>query len=211
MIRIVTIEREYGCGGTPIAAQLARSLRWKLWDEGLCEEIARLAQCDRSEIESREERMDSLYYRLLKSFLRGSHEGNMSAHELKMLDADTIFELSKQVIEKVARQGECVIVGRGSQFFLADRPDVLRVFLFASSEEKLRRMKAMGKSASEAQHLVETVDNERAAFIKRYFNKDWPNRTQYHLMLNTAMGDEAVVAHIESAMKIMSAPELAHQ
>jgi hypothetical protein len=71
MIKIVTIEREYGSGGGEIAQRLAAQLGWKLWDQLLTEEIAKLAECPKAVVEVREERTDPLYYRLFKSFLRG--------------------------------------------------------------------------------------------------------------------------------------------
>src|SRR5215469_5380543 len=76
MIKIVTIEREYGCGGGEIAQLVASRLGWKLWDQRLTEEIARLANCPKTVVEAREERNDPLYYRLFKSFMRGSYEGS---------------------------------------------------------------------------------------------------------------------------------------
>ena len=88
MITIITIEREYGCGGAEIARKTAERLGWKLWDELLTGEIARLSNCRQSEVKSREERVDPLYYRLFKSILRGSFEGSLNAHRLKLLDAD---------------------------------------------------------------------------------------------------------------------------
>ena len=57
-------------------------LGWKLWDQLLTEEIARLANCPKAVVECREERNDPLYYRLFKSFLRGSYEGSINAHKL---------------------------------------------------------------------------------------------------------------------------------
>ena len=76
MVNIITIEREYGCGGGDIAQLVADRLSWKLWDQRLTEEIARLANCPKAVVEAREERNDPLYYRLFKSFLRGSYEGS---------------------------------------------------------------------------------------------------------------------------------------
>ena len=69
MFRLITIEREYGCGGGAIAAELAHRLGWKLWDRLLTEEIARLANVELSAVSRCEERMDSSFYRLAKSFL----------------------------------------------------------------------------------------------------------------------------------------------
>ncbi len=180
MIRIITIEREYGCGGPEIAQNLAQQLGWKLWDQLLTQEIARLANCSLTAVEQREERRDPLYYRLLKSFVRGSYEGNIGAGPVEMLDADSLVRISERVVRQAAATGNCILVGRGSQHFLQDRTDTLRFFLYAPQEEKVRRLVAGGMKRQDAELSVSEVDRERAAFIKKYFDVDWPNRTVYH-------------------------------
>lgn len=203
MIRIVTIEREYGCGGGEIAQRLADHLGWKLWDQLLTEEIARRADCPKAVVEGREERTDPLYYRLFKSFLRGSYEGSLNAHKLKLVDSECILEFTEKVVQQAASAGNCVIVGRGSQLFLKNSRDAMRVFLYASREDKVKRLLARGKSDKDAQELVDTVDLERADFIEKYFKVEWPSRSVYHAMINTAMGDEGVVQTIVDLMKIL--------
>jgi len=193
MIKIVTVEREYGSGGGKIAQRLAQRLDWRLWDQELTEEIARLADCPKSVVEGREERNDPLYYRLFKSFMRGSYEGSINAHKLKMVDSECIVKFTERVVRQAASGGNCVIVGRGSQHFLADRDDTLRVFLYAPANDKVHRVMARGKSEQEAIELVETVDRERTDFIQKYFHVEWPTRELYHLMLNTSIGEETVV------------------
>jgi cytidylate kinase len=203
MIKIVTIEREYGCGGGEIAQSLATKLSWKLWDQLLTEEIARLAKCPKSIVEGREERTDSLYYRLFKSFLRGSYEGSLNAHRLNEVDAECILKFTEKVVQHAAETGNSVIVGRGSQHFLRDRTDTLRVFLYAPRENKVRRLLARGKSEKDAQQLVDTIDHERHDFIQKYFHVEWPDRAVYHTMINTALGDAAVVHMILDFMKTL--------
>jgi len=201
MIKIVTIEREYGSGGGEIAQLLAQQLGWKLWDQLLTEEIARLAECSKAVVELREERTDPLYYRLFKSFLRGSYEGSLNAHKLKVVDSESILKLTERVVLRAAQTGNSVIVGRGSQQFLKDRQDTLRIFLYAPREDKVRRLLARGKSENEAEQLVDTVDRERADFIQKFFHVEWPNRTLYHTMINTAIGDPGVLHMILDFMK----------
>jgi cytidylate kinase len=196
MIRIITIEREYGCGGGEIAQRLATKLGWALWDQSLTEEIAKLAECPKAIVEGREERTDPLYYRLFKSFLRGSYEGSLNAHKLKVVDSESIARFTQRVVEKVAKAGNSVIVGRGSQHFLRDNPDTLRVFLYAPRDAKVQRLLTRGKTEQEAEQLVDSVDRERADFIQKYFNVEWPNRAIYHTMINTAIGDQVVVQTI---------------
>lgn len=192
MVNIITIEREYGCGGGDIAQLVANRLGWKLWDQRLTEEIARLADCPKAVVEAHEEKNDPLYYRLFKSFLRGSYEGSINAPKLNLVDSETILKTTRRVVEHAAKHGNCVIVGRGSQQFLKNRPDTLRVFLYAPREHKVGRLLARGKSEKEAEELVDSVDRERADFIQKYFNAEWPDRPVYHTMLNTAIGDACV-------------------
>jgi cytidylate kinase len=204
-IRIITIEREYGSGGGEIAQALAKQLGWKLWDQLLTEEIARLAECPKAVVERREERTDPLYYRLFKSFLRGSYEGSINAHKLKLVDSESILKITERVVQHAAKTGNSVIVGRGSQQFLKNRPDTLRVFLYAPRADKVRRLLARGKSDEEAEQLVDTIDRERSDFVQKYFNVEWPDRAIYHSMINTAIGDGAVINMILDFVKTLEA------
>jgi len=62
--------------------------------------------------------------------------------------------------------------------------------------KKIRRLISEGQKETDAEVLVDTVDRERAAFIKNYFHADWPNRSLYHAMVNTDAGDETVIQAI---------------
>jgi cytidylate kinase len=201
MVNIITIEREYGCGGGEIAQLVANQLGWKLWNQRLTEEIARLANCPKAVVEAREEKNDPLYYRLFKSFMRGSYEGAVNAPKLNLVDSETILRITRRVVEHAAEAGNCVIVGRGSQQFLKARPDTLRIFLYAPREDKVRRLLHRGKTEKEAEELVDSVDRERADFIQKYFNVDWPDRPIYHALLNTEIGDECTANMILSLAK----------
>ena len=209
MIRIITIEREYGSGAAEIADMLAQELGWKLWDKDLTAEIAKMANCRRSAVEEREERLDPLYYRLTRSFWRGSHEGSIAVDPLQMLDADSIVRFSEKIVNRAAAEGNCVLVGRGSQHFLQDRDDTLRFFFYAPREDKVERLVRQGTVRKNAEQLIDTVDRERAAFIKTFFRVEWPDRNVYHAMMNTASGDAAVVRAVLSFMQTEPAKQAA--
>jgi len=89
--------------------------------------------------------------------------------------------------------------------FLRDREDTFRVFTYAPREEKIRRLREMGKSLEESEELVDNVDRERIAYVKHYFNAEWPTRSLYHMMINTVIGDECVISEILHAMETLSA------
>src|ERR1700687_2190966 len=109
MFRLVTIEREYGCGGGAIAAPLAERLGWKLWDHLLTEECARLANVDPSAVMRCDERMDSRLHRLAKSFWRGSYERNSAALGSQVFDTDCMMEMMKEMMHQIAHEGNAVI------------------------------------------------------------------------------------------------------
>jgi cytidylate kinase len=203
MVKIITIDREYGSGAADIAATLAARLGWKLWDELLTIEIARILGCDCPAVKEREERRDPLHYRLFRAFMRGSFEGTLNAQRVKMVDADCIREASEKVVREAAGQGNCVIVGRGSAYYLQSRPDAFHVFIYAPFEEKIQRLRDMGKSEEEAHLLAETVDQGRAAYIKQYLKLEWPLREIYHLMINSSLGDHLVVETILNSVAIV--------
>lgn len=195
-IRIITVEREYGSGGAGIAEKLARRLGWKLWDTELTQEIARRAKVRPEAAAHHDERVDSLLYRLFKVFARGSHERALPLAGEQPFDTDCMVDLLQRVIEEVAETGNSVIVGRGSPYILRNRPDVFSIFVFAPIEEKVRRVRSLGRSEAEARELVGTIDKERGQFIKRYFGADWPCRQLYDLMINSDRGDEYVIETI---------------
>ncbi len=203
MIRVITIEREYGSGGGEIAKKVAGRLGWKLWDQLLTNEIARHLECDCKVVEEHEEKRDPLYYRLLKAFMRGSHEGSLNAPRMKMADTDCIREVAERVVKQAADGGNCVIVGRGSAYYLQPRRDAFHVFIYAPFAEKVRRLQAQGKSESDAAHLAETVDRDRAAFIKQYFGVEWPDRSRFNIMLNSTMGTDAAVQTILDSIALL--------
>jgi cytidylate kinase len=196
MIKVLTIEREYGSGAAAIARHVAGRLGWKLWDQVLTDEIARRMECDRRHVEQHEERRDPLHYRLFKAFLRGSFEGSLNEPRLRIADAESIRHVSEALVRAAAAEGHAVIVGRGSAYYLRDRPDALHVFIYAPFEEKVRRLQLEEKSHAEAVELAESVDRERSAFIKQHFGVEWPARHFFHLMVNSTIGEDAAVRTI---------------
>jgi cytidylate kinase len=205
MLRILTLEREYGAGAPHIGQTIAGRLGWKFWDHEITEEIARRLKCKAEQVESKEERLDSVFYRLMKAFMRGSFESHADAEGMELLDAEHLAVLFEKVINQIADTGRCVIVGRGAPWFLRERSDAFHVFLYAPYGEKFRRVVESGKTPEEAASLLESVDRERAAFIRKYYGKDWPDRTLYNMMLNVQTGDDVAVEAILNGMKQLDA------
>jgi hypothetical protein len=190
MVHAITIEREFGCGGSEIAGLVANRLGWGLWDERLTQEIARLTESTPEAVEQREWRTDPVVYRIFQDFLRGGFEGGLPpTNRLHLLDARRIAAVSETAVKTAFSSGPSVIVGRGSQFFLRNRKDVFHVFLYASRDHKICRLISRGESQDRAIELVDTTDNSRAAFVRQYLGLQWLDPHLYHAMFNTEMGE----------------------
>src|SRR5690348_11108153 len=136
--------------------------------------------------------------------MRGSYEESLQdGGRLELLDAEHLAQLFEKIVTDIAAKGNCVIIGRGSPWFLRNRRDTLRVFIYAPHDEKIRRITAKGRSQSEAEDLLATVDRERAAFVNKYYGATWPDRYLYHLMINSEIGNDAVKKVILSEMDLL--------
>lgn len=195
MVHAITIEREFGCGGSEIARLIASRLGWNLWDERLTEEIARLMGTTPEAVERREWQTDPVVYRIFKDFLRGAFEGGLPpTGRLRLLDARRIAAVSETAVQTAFSSAPSVIVGRGAQYFLRNRTDVFRVFLFASRDSKIRRLISRGAPQKKAIEQIDTTDRARATFVKQYLGLKWPEPHLYHVMLNTDMGESCTAA-----------------
>src|SRR5216684_1838249 len=105
MFRIITVEREFGSGAAEIAREIASRLGWKLWDQALTEEIAKVANVDRSAVMYCDERLDSTFHRLAKTFWRGSYERSMPLKGSEPFDADRFVAIGQEVMTRAATAG----------------------------------------------------------------------------------------------------------
>jgi cytidylate kinase len=205
MKQILIIDREFGSGGSTIGEILAKRLNWKLFDDELSQEIARLAQIPLEMCKKREERKDPFLHRLIHLIWRGSFDRNLPSPDTAILDTDCLVSIIERVIKKAAESRPCIIVGRGGPYFLRERKDTLAVFLYASRELKYRRILKRLGDEKEAAELLDSQDEDRRKFVKHYFGHEWPNRQLFQAMLNTGMGDENTA---DAILQLMNAANL---
>jgi Cytidylate kinase-like family len=197
--RIITIERECACGAAAISKKLSDILDWKLWDQLLAQELADSIRSDISTAKRQGSRADGRFCHLAKVFLRGSYERIAPLDDSPFVDAAHMVAIMQRVSDRIAREGNAVVLGRGAPGFFQNRNDTFHIFLYAPRGERIRRLIAHGRSAADAD-VVEAVDRERVAFVKEYFGAHWPTRSFYDLMVNTAIGEDNVISTILHAM-----------
>jgi len=191
-VRVITVEREYGSAGVEIAHRLAERLGWELVDQALVQKVAQECNVESSLVESYDERCDPWYHRLTKAFWQGAPERTLAAPPPQSFDCAEMVAHVRKLIEEAADHGNCVIVGRGAACILSSRIDAFHIFVYGCRKEKLEyaRQHVCPETTLEK---MEHVDRDRAAYVRKYFGLDWDNRKLYDLMINSAVGVEAVV------------------
>jgi cytidylate kinase len=170
----ITVSREAGSGGKPIAKAVAKKLGFKFYDKKLINLIARKAKKRKALIASLDEKDRSFVDDLVHSFLNPDY-----------VPEQTYVKHLCEVVLTVARRGNCVILGRGGNFITNQygglyvrvaAPFLVRAGYTSQYE---------GYSLYKARERVKKFDKERKEFIRQYFGKNPSNANYYDLVVNT--------------------------
>jgi hypothetical protein len=207
-IRVITVEREYGSRGGEFAHDLAAHLGWRLLDSELPCAAARIAGVSPELAKKYDERLDPWYYRYGKAFWHDSGYSMAGISDDQVFDSERMLTLIRQEILKAAKEGNCVLVGRGAACALANHPGSFHVFVYATAAAKRDWFtRSFPKQADEADQLLIAADKRRAAVIRKAYQQEWCARGLYHLLLNSAIGNESMIAAVEGAANLVQARE----
>ncbi|MGA7856441.1 MAG: cytidylate kinase-like family protein [Terracidiphilus sp.] len=199
-IRVITVEREYGSRGGEFAHELATRLGWRLLDSELVEGAAKTAGVAPELAAKFDERLDPWYYRYGKVFWHDSAYPMTGLGDDQVFDSERMLSLIRQEIEDEAEKGECVLVGRGAACALACHPGCFHIFVYATSKAKRDWFaSAFPKRAPHADQILAAFDKRRAAVIRKFYQQEWCARGLYHMLLNSAMGIEAMITAVQGA------------
>ncbi len=185
---IITISRMFGSGGSEVAERIARALGWTLLDNAVVDEVAERLGVSRAEVSSLEERVPSFGERIATSMAMSAPEFAVPMADASlMVTAETrIVDVTKQVMQEAVKQGNAVLVGRGAQAMLADRPDALHVFCYAQKKFLVQHaITHRGVNPANAEHEVDRMNKQREQYVKRHWGRDWRAFENYHLCLDT--------------------------
>ena len=206
-VRVITVEREYGSHGGRFAHDLAARLGWRLLDSELVAGAARVAGIDPKTAARFDEKLDPWYYRYGKIFWRDPLFVPASSGEEKMFDSERMLELIREQILAAAQEGNCVIVGRGAACALAGRPGSFHIFVYATASAKKEWfVRAFPEQAHQAEQQLAAFDKQRAAVIRRFYQQEWCSRGLYHMLLNSCLGTEAMIAAAAGAAGLCLVP-----
>src|SRR5579884_1415156 len=136
-MRAITLSRQYGCGGGEIAIRVARLLGWSLVDHQLVAGVASQLGIAEQQVASLDERAAGFVSRVIDSLLLASPEVPITRDNLPANPSQLYHEAVQRLIHEAIERGNVVIVGRGGQAMLQERPDVLHVRVVAPLAQRI--------------------------------------------------------------------------
>ena len=197
MIKVITISREYGAGGHSIGCEVAERLGIPFYDKDIVRETAKASGFDPELIKSEEEdiqKADSIF----KTICAVSSNYYNDTQ-------DAIHDVQKVIIQRLASEGPCVILGRCADEILREAGiESLNVFIHADDVHRAVRVSEMigSKDATKIQKLMAKKDEGRHTYYHHYTGKRWGDCNNYHMTLDSGMlGYETCINLIVEAAK----------
>lgn len=203
---IITVSRMFGSGGSDVAARVARQLGWSLLDNAMVDAVAERLGVSAAEVSSLEERVPSLAERIANMMRMSTPEFVIPVSDGSLTETAEmrVVDVTNRVIEEAVQEGNAVLVGRGAQCMLADRPDALHVFCYAAMPALVSYAIAhRGVKPATAQHEVEKRNKQREQYVKRNWGRDWRAFENYHVCVDTGrLGIEAAADIVLAAARL---------
>ena len=181
--KIITISRQFGSGGRTIGRQVANQLGIPFYDKELVEQIALESGFAPNFVEEHGEHAPGKS-RLAYAFANQGVPGIMNG----LSTADFLWSIQCSVIQQLAEQGPCVIVGRNADYILKDRKDVLDVYIHADMDFRADRIvRLYGESEKSPTTRLQEKDKRRQINYQHYTGRTWGNAENYHISLNSGV------------------------
>ena len=196
--RYVTIEREYASGGAQVGRLVGQALGVPVYGREILEMAAQEGGTTPEYMEHLEETdTNSLLYSLVA--MAKTTQGQLP----QISQTDQLNLLESQIIQRLAQEGPCVLVGRCAGWVLRERQDVLQVFVHADRETRLRRaQEEYGVSPDKAPAVLHRYDHRRSNFYHANTGLSWREREGYHMVLDSGLlGVELCARIVEGAVR----------
>ena len=185
---VITISRQFGAGANTLARQLAKTLDYRWVDREIIKEVAERAGVSQSGVQAAEKSAGSWLMGLVDRIFSKEYIDRVLAEETHILDEKEYIELVTRIVEELAQEDNAIVVGRGGQFILRDRPGVFHVLLAADFDFRVDYVSRwLEIDKREAEEKVRAADKRRESYLRAFDPGDVNDPGLYHLTINTSM------------------------
>lgn len=183
---IITIERQYGSGGSIIGRLAAEKLGINCYNRQILDMTAEKCGIDKAQLESAEETVPTsfLYSLMLSANPTRSMEDNLPL-------SDKVFLMESRIISEIAENEDSfVLVGRCGSYILEEK-GCFSVYIYSSPEKRIKRaVSEYGIAPNKAETIMKKTDKRRETFFNVNTGRSWQDKDLYSLCLNSELGDE---------------------
>ncbi len=200
---IIAISHQIGSCGREIGKLVADKLGVPYVDHEIVEGVAQRLGISEAEANQMDEKAEHLVDQILAGFRMQVAGYAAQINTDAIIDIPTYQEATQGVLATVASYPSVVIAGHGANYFLAKRPALFSVYIYAATVNRIERLKKRSViSQEEATKQVHISDGERAYYIKTLYHANWRDPDHYHLLINTdKIGPELAARLIIQAVK----------
>lgn len=183
---VITISRQLGSGGSYIGQNIAKRMGIYYMDREILSEVAQRLQVSEYDLDKYDEKAASFWQMIFSTEFIDTV--SYVPPKLFIPSASNVFETQADIINKVADERSAVIIGRGGNYILRNRPRHISVFIHAGIPFRQKRIADLyDVSEKQALKMIEQYDNERAKYIRQVSGFDWVNACNYQLCIDTGM------------------------
>lgn len=182
---VITISRQFGAGGKTLGKRLAEKLGYTLVDDQIIDLVAEKAKVSRNWVESIEEEAGGTLLKFLSGLVSKSFVDRILDDSKGYIDETVYVDTLGEVIRQLAKEDNCIILGRGGQFLLRGEENVLHLLLVAEKEDRIRFMEEnYDLLPTQAKNVVTVRDKRRRTLFRRFGEEDYNHPALYNLVLN---------------------------
>jgi len=185
---VITISRQFGAGGRTLGEMLAKQLDYRFLDDCIIQEISKKAKVSKNMVISMERTAGGSLSKFISGLLSRSYMDRLTGDERGYMDEEIYVETLQEVMLKLAKEDNVILMGRGGQYILEDFKGAFHFLLVSNLKDRINFMQRYyDLSNAKAEAAVKRGEKKRENLYQKIKKKDYNQPEHYHLVLNTSI------------------------
>jgi len=183
---VITISRQFGAGGLTLGKMLAERIGYTFVSDEIIKMVAQEARVSSNWVKMVEKEAGGKLQRFISGLVPRGLVDRVLDDQSGYIDEEIYVDMLYQIVTRIAEEDNCIILGRGGQYILKNKPDVFHILLIADKTFRIEFMeKNYNLTHSQATQAINAEGKRRTNLYKKFNKTDYDRPEHYHLTLNT--------------------------
>jgi len=184
---VITVSRQFGAGGRTLGEMVAEKLGYELYDNEVIQMVAEQAKVSANSVDALEKETGGIFKKVIADIVPKSLKDLIVSRNQETIDEEIYVDILQKIITEIAESGNAVIIGRGSQYILKDRENIIHVLITGEGKDREKFLEEKyDLTHDQAAHAISHDDRRRANLYRKFAVTDYDQPDRYHLVLNTS-------------------------